>query len=73
MFKLDYKNSANQATLWALRGTYHLSKRTAVYATAGHISNDGTLALSVSNAATGGAPVAGGSQTGIGVGVRHSF
>ena len=73
VFKLDYKNSANQATLWALRGTYHLSKRTAVYATAGHISNDGTLALSVSNAATGGAPVAGGSQTGIGVGVRHSF
>lgn len=73
VFQLDYKNSANQATLFALRGTYHLSKRTAVYATAGHISNDGTLALSVSNAAAGGTPAAGGSQTGIGVGIRHSF
>lgn len=72
-FKLDYKNSANQATLLALRTTYQLSKRTAVYATAGHIANDGTLALSVSNAATGGAPAAGGSQTGIGMGIRHSF
>lgn len=73
VFKLDYKNSANQATLFALRGTYNLSKRTAVYATAGHIANDGALALSVSNAAAGGGPVAGGSQTGIGVGIRHSF
>lgn len=73
VFKLDYKNSANQATLLALRGTYHLSKRTAVYATAGHIANDGSLALSVSNAAAGGAPAAGGSQTGWGVGIRHTF
>ncbi|BEU98797.1 porin (plasmid) [Acidovorax sp. DW039] len=72
-FKLDYKNSANQATLLALRTTYHLSKRTAVYATAGHIANDGTLALSVSNAGTGSNPAAGGSQTGLGVGIRHSF
>ncbi|EJE50527.1 outer membrane protein (porin) [Acidovorax sp. CF316] len=73
VFKLDYKNSANQATLLALRATYHLSKRTAVYATAGHIANDGALAISVSNAAAGGAPAAGGSQSGVAVGVRHAF
>lgn len=73
VFKLDYKNSPNQATLFAMRGTYHLSKRTAVYATVGHIANDGALALSVSNAAAGAAPAAGGSQTGIGVGIRHMF
>ena len=73
VFKLDYKNSANQATLFALRATYNLSKRTAVYATAGHISNDGALALSVSNAAAGGAPVAGGSQSGFAAGIRHAF
>ena len=73
VFKLDYKNSANQATLFALRGTYSLSKRTALYATAGQIENDGTLALSVSNAATGSNPAAGRSQTGLGAGVRHSF
>jgi predicted porin len=73
VFRLDYKHSPNQATLFALRGTYSLSKRTAIYATAGHISNDGTLAVSVSNAAAGGAPAAGNSQTGFGAGVRHSF
>jgi len=72
-FKLDFKDSANQATLFALRGTYNLSKRSAVYATAGRIANDGTLATSVSNAAAGGAPIAGGSQSGLAVGVRHSF
>jgi len=73
VFKLDYKNSRNSAMLYALRATYNLSKRTAVYATAGHISNKGTLALSVSNAAAGGTPAAGEGQTGVAVGVRHSF
>ncbi|MDH0864428.1 porin [Mitsuaria sp. GD03876] len=75
VFKLDYQHSANEATLWAVRGTYFLSKRTSVYATAGRIDNDGTLALGVSNAAAaaGSTPVAGGSQTGLGAGIRHSF
>ncbi|MEH3086945.1 MAG: porin [Xylophilus ampelinus] len=73
VFKLDYKNSANEAMLYAVRAVYSLSKRTAVYASAGHIANDGTLALSVSNAATGGAPAVGGSQNGIALGVRHAF
>jgi predicted porin len=73
VFKLDYKNSANEATLWALRGTWQLSKRTALYATAGRIDNDGTLALSVSNAQASGGPLAGGSQTGLGLGIRHTF
>lgn len=73
VFKLDYKNSANQATLYALRTTYQFSKRTAVYASAGHIANDGTLALGVSNGAAGGAPLAGTSQTGLALGLRHSF
>lgn len=73
VFKLDYKNSANQALLYAVRGTYHLSKRTALFATAGHIANDGTLALSASGAAAGGGTTAGGSQTGVAVGMRHSF
>lgn len=73
VFKLDYRNSANQATLYALRTTYQLSKRSAVYATGGHIANDGTLALGVSNGAAGATPVAGASQTGLAVGIRHSF
>lgn len=73
VFKLDYKNSSNGAMLYALRATYNLSKRTAVYATAGHISNKGTTALSVSNAAAGGAPAASTGQNGLAVGIRHSF
>jgi len=73
VFRLNFKDSDNKATLAAVRATYNLSKRTAVYATAGHIANDGTLALSVSNAAAGGGPAAGGSQTGLAAGVRHSF
>ena len=72
-FKLDYKGSDNAANLLALRATYSLSKRTAVYATAGHITNKGTLALSVSNAAAGNGPAAGGSQNGLAVGIRHAF
>ncbi|MFG6487305.1 porin [Roseateles sp. BYS78W] len=73
VFKLDYKGSANQATLFAVRGVYTLSKRTAVYATAGRIDNSGTLALGVSNGAAGNGPAAGGGQTGLALGVRHSF
>jgi predicted porin len=58
--------------LAAVRGTYSFTKRTAVYAMAGRISNDGALALSVSSV-PGTAPVAGDSQTGVAMGVRHSF
>lgn len=73
IFKLNFKNSPNEANLFAVRGTYMLSKRTSVYATAGHISNDGTLAISVSSAAAGGAPSSGSSQTGVALGIRHAF
>ncbi len=72
-YRLDVKNSANQANLLVLRATYAFSKRTAVYATVGHIANDGALAISVSGTAPGSAPVAGGSQSGVLMGIRHSF
>lgn len=74
VFRLDFKDSANQATLFAARGTYSLSKRTAVYGTLGRIGNDGTLALSASaGTAAGAAPAAGESQTGVMLGIRHAF
>lgn len=73
VFKLDFKNSPNGATLLAVRGSYALSKNTVLYATAGHIGNDGATALSVSNAAAGNAPAAGAGQTGIATGVRMAF
>lgn len=72
-FKLDYKDSANGATLYAARASYLFSKRTTAYAMVGHIANDGTLAVSVSAGAAGGAPAAGGSQSGLALGLRHSF
>lgn len=72
-FRLNYKSSDNKATMVVLRGTYSLSKRTAVYATLGHISNDGTLAVSVSSGAPGSNPAAGSSQSAFAAGIRHSF
>jgi predicted porin len=73
VFKLDYRHTDNAATMFALRGTYALSKRTAAYITAGHVSNDGVNATAVSNGAAGGNPAAGSSQTGVAIGMRHSF
>ncbi len=73
LYQLKFKNSANEALLFTARATYALSKRSAVYATVGQIDNSGSLALSVSGAQAGGAPVAGGSQTGLAAGIRHAF
>lgn len=73
VFRLRYKDSANKSLLFAVRGTYALSKRTALYATAGSIDNSGTQTLSVSNAAAGGTTVAGGNQLGFATGIRHAF
>jgi predicted porin len=73
LHQLRFKGSDNKATLLGLRGTYSLSKRTALYTTVGHIRNDGSLALSVSGGAPGSNPVAGQSQTGVMVGMRHAF
>jgi predicted porin len=77
-FRLDYKNSSGKADLYALRATYNFSKRTAVYGTVGRISNDGSLNVSVDGGQvvggpTGSGPVAGGSQNGAMVGIRHWF
>lgn len=73
LFQLQYQGSANKATLAAARVMYLLSKRTALYATLGHIDNAGTLALSVSGGAAGSNPIAGAAQSGLGLGIRHSF
>lgn len=71
--RLAVKNSANGATVFAVRGLYSFSKRTAAYLTAGHIANAGMLNLSVSLGAAGGNPAPGQSQTGLMAGIRHSF
>ena len=73
VFRLKFKNSSNAANLVTARATYNLSKRTAVYAMAGRIDNNGSLGLALSGGAPGSNPVAGTGQTGIATGIRHSF
>lgn len=68
--RLDVKNSPNRTDLFALRGSYLLSKRTSIYAMYGHIDNNGTAAIALN---TGGTAPAGASQNGILAGIRHTF
>jgi predicted porin len=80
--RLKYKDSTDgsKSTLFSLRAAYAFSKRTAAYVTAGRMSNKGSASAAVSGgtiptAADGGstAPLAGQSQNGFMIGVRHSF
>jgi len=73
VYYLNYQSSSNRAMLYAIRGMYNFSKRTAVYATAGYINNDGTLAMSVSGAQPGANPKPGGNQFGTMIGIKHIF
>ena len=59
--------------LLVLRAAYHLSKRSAVYASLGHVRNRGQVAFSASAAAAGSLPLAGSQQSAVGAGLRHSF
>ena len=71
---LRYKDVADfDSTMVAVRGTYSLSKRTALYGQVAHMSNDNSATVSVSGGAPGSNPAAGGSQNGLSVGIRHSF
>jgi predicted porin len=73
VFQLHVKDSPNRATLYAVRGTYSFSKRTAAYATAGRVRNQGSLAISVSAGAPGSNPAPGNGQNGLMLGLRHAF
>lgn len=68
--RLDYRDSNNDSGQVLLRAIYNLSKRSAVYAAVGRISNDGTAALALS---AGGTVGAGKTQSGIIAGIKHSF
>ena len=75
LYYLHYNDSPNKAWLGALRATYSLSVRTALYVTTGYIDNGGQLNLSVSSGGSVGTsnPAAGGNQFGIMAGIRHTF
>ena len=66
----DVKRSGNDSTLAVLRLTYFLSRRTATYASLGHMNNAGSAAIALD---AGGTVGAGLNQSGLSVGVRHAF
>lgn len=71
VFRFDTKSSPKDATMLVARATYNWSKRTATYVQVGRMMNKGTSAISAS--VGGVAPSAGGDQTGLMTGIRHSF
>ncbi|MDB5875047.1 MAG: gram-negative type outer rane porin protein [Ramlibacter sp.] len=71
--RFDLKNSANDGKLLIVRGTYALSKRTAVYASGSRVRNSGGATFSASAGQAGGNPGPGQGQTAMAVGIRHVF
>lgn len=71
--RYDLKSSGNDARMMTLRGTYALSKRTAVYASLARMNNKGGATFSVGSGQTGSYPLAGRDQNGLAMGVSHTF
>jgi predicted porin len=69
----DDRPGANARTV-VVRGNYALGRRTSAYLMVGHVSNDRNAAYSVTaGEPTPVGPVAGRGQSGVMVGLRHSF
>jgi predicted porin len=66
----NIKDSDADARMIAARLTYNLSKRTAVYAMAGHMNNYGASAVALDGGGTVGAGL---NQNGVAAGIRHAF
>ncbi|VVD71815.1 membrane protein [Pandoraea terrigena] len=73
IFRMLNARQNTRATMATLRGTYFLSKRTAVYTQVAWLGNSEHAAYSVSSGGAGGAPAAGTNQLGVNVGMRHTF
>jgi predicted porin len=58
------------SNVWALSYTYAMSKRTTLYATYAHVSNDDGSALGIGGP---GAAATGENATGVALGVQHNF
>ena len=68
------KRPESDAKTLVIRGNYAFSKRTSVYAMVGRVNNERNASYSVTaGELTSAAPVAGGSQSGVMLGVRHTF
>ncbi|MCC8392747.1 porin [Paraburkholderia sp. MMS20-SJTR3] len=73
VYHIDNEQHDTRATMGTLRSTYLLSKRTAVYAQASYLGNSAKARYSVSGGGGGTTPAAGANQTGVMLGLRHSF
>jgi predicted porin len=62
-----------RGTIAALRSTYLLSKRTAVYLQGAYLWNSAKAAYTVSQGGGGTTPAPGMGQLGVMAGIRHSF
>ncbi|WP_085316611.1 porin [Derxia lacustris] len=61
------------ASMGVARGTYALSKRSAVYLQTGYLANSALAQYSVSGGGAGTTPLAGKNQLGTMIGMRHAF
>lgn len=68
--RLDVRRSANRTDLFSARVQYILSKRTSVYLMGGRVNNDGAAAIALSAGSSVGVGLA---QTGVLVGMKHTF
>ena len=66
----DVKDSPDDANMYIARLVYWLSKRTALYTMAGHVTNSSQSAVALS---AGGTVGTGMSQSGIAAGIHHKF
>ncbi|WP_317203878.1 porin [Janthinobacterium sp.] len=68
--RLDVKHSDSDSTMAVLRLSYFLSKRTALHGSLGHMKNAGKAAIALD---AGGTVGVGKSQSGLVLGLRHTF
>ncbi|KAA0998816.1 porin [Paraburkholderia panacisoli] len=73
LYRTVDQDQDTRATLAALRGTYLLSKRTAVYLQSGYVFNSAKARYTVSQGGGGTTPAAGTGQLGVMAGIRHTF
>ncbi|MDM8358577.1 porin [Pandoraea communis] len=73
VYRIINNDHDTRGTMTTLRATYSLSVRTAVYAQAAYLFNSARAAYSVSGGGGGTTPPAGQGQTGVMLGMRHTF
>jgi predicted porin len=73
VFRILNAEQDARATMTTLRGTYLLSKSTAVYLQTSYLGNSAHAAYSVSAGGGGTTPPKGDNQVGVMAGIRHSF